>query len=171
MNQKIVVNTDGANEYHNVDKRSFASFGMVGNNNVTSLTQDVWAPFVAPTIPMQIGYQSINEWTIGSPNIRIVYNGANTKWFHMTATANIFKSGGGATRTIELIWYKNGAPIGWARQYQSNTEANIATGTGMVELSTGDYLEPWCRNIESSDAIRLDNFSVTLSQEVVDYFH
>lgn len=171
MSQSVVVNHEGVNTYSQIKKRSFAYFTFQGNTNETPLSQDVWAQFVNPTGGLVSVYQSNSDFTVSPTELKITYTGTDPKWFNLSAVTNIYRaSGGNQTRTLELQWKINGTFVGFSRRVQSNTEANIYTGNGMIYLQNGDELTPWVRNVENGDDTLLDNASFTLSEETVNYF-
>lgn len=149
--------------------KSRISFYYDQNTNATQLTQNVWTKFADVSGPVITVMNSNNDFTVDN-TLRITYTGTEPKWFNISAVTNVRKVTGGVnSRTLDLQWRLNGVPVGIIRESQSNSESNIYTGIGDLPLSSGDYLEPFCQNVENNDDVIWDNASFSVEEIILDY--
>lgn len=166
---KLVISTNGTNQWLERKLKSYAYFSFSNNTVETPLTLNVWSQFATPTGGLLKLIDNASDFEVVGLGIK--YIGSDTKVFNLSAVTNIYKAAAGsATRTLELQWKVNGEFAGTPKKCQSNDESNIYSGNGIVPLLTNDILTPWVRNIENSDACRLDNATFTISQEVMYYY-
>lgn len=97
---------------------------------------------------------------VSSPNARLVYTGATSVITTATFSFN-FKNGDSVDRNLEMVFYKNGAPMNGGHIIMTAVagEWRSASLTDMVELNTNDYVEIF---VKGSDAFTLDVASASL---------
>jgi len=134
--------------------------GYDENVNETVSNVGIWErfPFSSTGITKYRDQGLINKVEVSESMTRFTWNGDPT-WFKVEASCNVYKATGGeANRNIEMVWYKNGVKYGviWG-SHMNSSDSMIVSGSGMMYLETGDFVEPWIRNIENSDKILLKN--------------
>lgn len=121
---------------------------MQNNATPTTLTANLWSKLLGTTtIP-----SDSNQFASPSSG-RILYIGTNSIVckVDVSSTLTFSAGGGGTTRSIAI--FKNGAqvvPSLMSEDIASNTNLNICTNS-FVSLSTGDYLEVYCRSSANSN--------------------
>lgn len=161
---KIVVNNSGVNSLVAPKQRSRLYCGYDQNTNQTTQLQGVWERFPYPSGGI-VSYRN-NDFTVDGTQTRFTYTGSETKWFDVSACCNVQKvTGANQTRTIVFQWRLNGNPVGVARKHQMSNEFNIITGNGQLQLSTGDYVEPFVQNEENDDKMILTNCAFNLRED------
>jgi len=155
MSKKICYKDEnGINQYLSLYETSYCQTTYSDNTNITPLTQNVWAKFAFPSNGWSPGNPS-KDFTVSETEVKFTYTGTPTKLFDLSGVCNMYKANGGATtRDVEFCWYLNGVQYGTVRGHKMDTERNIVTGSGIIELSTGDYIEPMFRNTESADDVK-----------------
>ena len=164
---RIVIqdSTTKGNSYLTIRRLSRLYCGYSGNTAPLGLTQSTWARFAYPSTTYA-AYRNV-EWEISPKESRFTYTGATPKWFKIEATCNIYKvTGASPNRNVEYQWRLNGTPIGSARgSYMNGDDSQIVSGVGEILLTTGQYIEPWIRNVENSDDCRLDNCTFIICEQ------
>ena len=169
---RIVVNdpVTGSNSYLVSRDISRLYCGYADSTSLTSGVQNQWERFPDPSTGF-VQYRNIDFATV-TTTPSFTYQGSATRWFRIAATCNVLKGDGAPaqTRTIELEWRKNGVAAGPVRQAQMSSDSSIVTGVGQLELAPGDVIEPWIRNVENTDTIRLFNCSFDICEDYVSTF-
>lgn len=128
------------------------------DTQITPLTQNIWTIFTNPTT--LITYRTSGDWSTSTSNLRFTFTGITGKWFLILVNCNIVCDSQGANRTVEFAWRKNGTEYGHIRSaYMNSADSIIISGSGYGFLAPGDYFEPWFRNTENSDDVKITNCS------------
>ena len=136
--------------------------GFEVNSQPISLVQNVWSIFNSSGLTT---YRVSSDWAVSNTQFRLTYSGVSPKWFLVLANCNIISSGGNTNRTIEFQWRKNNIGYGVVKQaYMNASDTIILSGSGYIYISSGDYLEPWFRNIENGDDVIISNCSFILEE-------
>lgn len=118
---------------------SNTSYGQIyiSSPNLQALVAGTAAKIAGTTIS-----KNLNSFTMPVSN-KMQYIGGEKSLFKFSVDASFFISA--QPRTIQLYIYKNGVAIA-ETQYINITTLDSFTPSinGIVELSTGDYLEVWC---------------------------
>lgn len=134
--------------------------GYTDNINETVSDINIWErfPYSSTGITKWRDEGKLNKIEVDGSITRFSWNGPPT-WFKVDASCNVYKGSGPAVnRNIEFLWYKNGVQDGIVRgSYMNSSDSQVVSGSGMMYLETGDYVEPYIRNIENSDKILLKN--------------
>jgi len=170
-----VIKTDanGANTYEDLPSSAFVPIsrlycGYSDNTSETTAAVGVWERFPYSATGIQ-SYRSI-DFTVDPTMTRFIYTGLLTKWFKINATCNILKgTGESSSRDLEVSWRKNGVQAGPARRTHL-IDANVISGEGQLPLSTGDYIEPFIRNIQNDDKVVMYNCSFDIRDDPDKYW-
>lgn len=95
-----------------------------------------------------------------TPNARLTYTGATTIIAKSTLSLN-FKNADSVDRELEMVFYKNGAPMNGGHTINTVVAGEWRTAilSDMVELTTNDYVEVF---VKGSDTFDLDIASASL---------
>jgi hypothetical protein len=86
---------------------------------------------------------------------RLTYTGTDTVPISITYSIS-FDQSSGANRDIEFVLYKNGAVSnGYSVSTTSTGNKHISSGTHVINMATGDYVELWSKNGGGSGDIRV----------------